>query len=99
MRKSAKRLAVQVSLSAIVAVATPAVAAGLVAGTSVALETSNTAIGSTIYPKNDSATTDGNTATETATHGPARLSALAGTDREAWNSARAVHMNFVRKPH
>ena len=93
------RFAMQFAISAIVAVTTPAVAAGLVAGTSAAMQSSNAAIGNAIY-----STSDGDTGTQPeappaqASHAPARLSVLAGNDDAAWKSAHSVHVIFTRKP-
>ena len=85
------------AISAVIAAATPAVAAGLVVGTSVAVQTGNAAIGGTIYPSDESA---GPTVPpQNATHGPARLSVLAGSDQAAWDSAHSVHVDFRRKAH
>jgi hypothetical protein len=96
-----KRFLAQFGISAVVALATPAVAAGLVAGTSVAMQTSNDAIGKAIYSTQDDSgmAAQRSPNAEQATHGPARLSALVGNDQAAWDSANSVHMNFTRKPH
>jgi hypothetical protein len=93
-----KRFAMQFAISALVAVATPAVAAGLVAGTSVAMQTSNTAIGSAIYSTSDN-DAGPQTDSQQASHAPARLSVLVGNDKAAWDSAHSVHVVFSRKPH
>ena len=92
----------QFAISAVVAVATPAIAAGLVAGTSVAMGTSGAAIGNTIYPGDEEApavATPIATAPIGATHGPARLNVLVGNDQSAWDSVHSVHVNFSHKPH
>jgi hypothetical protein len=87
----------QFGISAIVALTTPAVAAGLVAGTSVAVQTSNAAIGDAIYSTQDDAAPPA--ATAEATHGPARLSVLVGNDQAAWDSAHSVHVSFSHPKH
>jgi len=92
------RFAMRFAISALVAVATPAVAAGLVAGTSVAMQTSNAAIGNAIYSTSDS-DAGPQADSQEASHAPARLSALVGNDKAAWDSARSVHVIFTRKPH
>jgi hypothetical protein len=92
-----KRLLMQFAISALVAVATPAVAAGLVAGTSAAMEAANNQINPTIV-----STADGDVAAPQiqpgiATHAPAKLSVLAGHDDAAWASAHSVHVDFHHK--
>jgi hypothetical protein len=92
-----KRFAMQFAISALVAVATPAVAAGLVAGTSVAMQTGNAAIGNAIYSTSDS-DAGPQADPQQASHAPARLSVLVGNDKAAWESAHSVHVIFSRKP-
>lgn len=94
-----KRFAMQFTISALVAVATPAVAAGLVAGTSVAMQTSNAAIGNAIYSTSDADAGPQTDSQQGASHAPARLSVLVGNDKAAWDSAHSVHVVFTRKPH
>lgn len=91
------RFAMQFAISALVAVATPAVAAGLVAGTSVAMQTSNAAIGNAIYSTSD-ADAGPQADTSQASHAPARLSVLVGNDKAAWDSAHSVHVVFAHQP-
>jgi hypothetical protein len=95
-----KRFWMRFAISTAVAVATPAVAAGLVAGTSVAIQTSSDAVNQTIYSTQDDggAASAPNPASVEATHGPARLTALVGNDQAAWDSAHSVHVTFTRKP-
>lgn len=94
------RFAMQLTISAIVAITTPAVAAGLVAGTSVAMQSRNTAINNAIYSTADSdAGAAADSAPVQASHAPTRLSVLVGNDKAAWESARSVHVIFTRKPH
>ncbi len=95
-----KRFAVQFAISALVAVGTPAVAAGLVAGTSVAMQSSNAVLNRAIYSTNDSDTgAQADSVPAQASHPPARLSALVGNDQAAWDSAHSVHVIFPHKPH
>ncbi len=97
---SKNRFAMQFAISAIVAVTTPAVAAGLVAGTSVAMQSGNAAISNAIY-----STADGDTGAQAgpvptqASHAPARLSVLVGNDKASWDSAHSVHVIFTRRSH
>jgi hypothetical protein len=92
------RFAKQFAISAIVAVTTPAVAAGLVAGTSVAMQNSN--LRGDIYSITDNdAGPQADDASKQASHAPARLTVLVGNDKAAWDSARSVHVDFSRKPH
>ena len=94
------RFAVQLAISALVALAKPAVAAGLVAGTSVAMQSGNAAIDHAIFSTADSdAGTQPDAASAEASHAPTRLSVLVGNDKAAWESARSVHVIFIRKPH
>ena len=94
------RFAMQFAISAIVAVTTPAVAAGLVAGTSVAMQSGSAAVNNAIYPATEGdAGTQADAAPGQASHAPARLSILVGNDDAAWKSAHSVHVNFTRKPH
>jgi hypothetical protein len=99
MMSGKRRFLMQFAISAVVALATPAVAAGLVAGTSVAMQSSNMAIGNAIYPTQDDASAPVPQAYSQATHGPARLSVLAGNDQAAWDNAHSVHVNFSRPKH
>jgi hypothetical protein len=90
----------QFAISAIVAVATPAVAAGLVAGTSVAMQSGNAAINNAIYSTADSDSgAQADAVPKEASHAPARLSILVGNDKAAWESAHSVHVDFSHKPH
>ena len=91
------RFVKQFAISAIVAVTTPAVAAGLVAGTSVAMQNSNLA--SAVYSTTDDVgSPPADDASKQASHAPMRLSVLAGNDKAAWDSAHSVHVNFSHKP-
>ncbi|HEX3675483.1 MAG TPA: hypothetical protein VHU87_14530 [Rhizomicrobium sp.] len=95
MTNKFRRILMQLAISATVAIATPALAAGLVEGVSAA--TSTVAGANTILPDD----TGGGSATlaaapadsHVATHAPLRLSALAGEDDAAWADARSVHRN------
>jgi hypothetical protein len=90
----------QFGISAVVALATPAVAAGLVAGTSVAMQSGDTAIDNAIYSTADGdSSAPADSGSKQASHAPARLSVLVGNDDAAWRSAHSVHVIFTRKPH
>jgi hypothetical protein len=88
-------------ISSVVAAATPALAAGLVAGTASAVK-----VVADAGPMSRNANVDADMqagASETtvadfsATNGPRRLSPLAGTDEQAWSSARDVHVRSVAR--
>jgi hypothetical protein len=90
----------QLTISALVAVATPALAAGLMTGVSATGSASDVVLTPTI------ATSDAGAGAPVsadpsllvvASHGPARLSALAGDDDAAWSSAHAVHVEFAKR--
>jgi hypothetical protein len=93
MTSKFRRTLMQLAISAAVAVATPAVAAGLVEGVSAA--TNTVADANSILPTD----TDGGSSTpaaapadsHVATRAPLRLSALAGEDDAAWADAKSVH--------
>jgi hypothetical protein len=96
MGRTGQRFLVHLAFSAAAAIVTPAMAAGLVAGASAGTQ----AIGSAIYPsENDGgAATDADSSPQVATHAPAKLSLLAGNGKEAWESVRAVRVDFRRHP-
>jgi hypothetical protein len=85
-----------VLLSSIVAVVTPALAAGLVAGTADAVKVVADAGPISALPiaaaPNAAADDD---IQQPATAEPKRLSALTGRDDEAWASAQDVHLRVV----
>lgn len=98
MGRRGQRFFAHFALSAVAAVVTPAMAAGLVAGASAGTQ----AISSAIYPSGDSpgAGINADTSPYVATHEPAKLSVLVGNDKDAWTSAHSVHVDFRRaKPH
>jgi hypothetical protein len=84
--RSFKRHAAQFAISAALAAVTPAAAAGLVEGVSVAATTVDQA---GVVPVADT----GNLPQpeKVATHEPARLSPLAGNDKTARDSAKSIH--------
>ena len=86
---------------ALTVIATPTVAAGLIASTSAAAEAGTETIGHAIYPKEYPVgpAINSDSSPFIATHGPAKLSVLAGNDEAAWESAHSVHVDFRRKPH
>jgi hypothetical protein len=87
-------------ISSIAAAATPALAAGLVAGTASAVKVVADA---GPMSRNVSADADMQAGASestmasdfSATSGPRRLSPLAGSDEQAWSSARDVHVRSV----
>ncbi len=101
MGNKAQKFLIHLAISAVVAAATPAIAAGLVTGASMAATAGETDNASTIVGSD--AMSGGSINSETspviATHGPARLSALAGTDDKAWASAHEVHVVPPAKKH
>ena len=100
MGKAGQKFIIRFTISAMVAIATPALAAGLVAGASVAASAGGEAIDTAVYPAASAATPDINSDTSpfVATRDPARLSALAGNDDIARDSVHSVHVNFARRP-
>jgi len=100
MRDSSKRFFMQLSISMFAALATPALAAGLVAGTgqAVALANDDAVASDVSYSPQASAPAASQTIANYATHGPTRLSPLAGSDKAAWESAHAVHVQFKHAP-
>lgn len=98
MRESSKRFLTHLSISALAAVATPAIAAGLVVGTQQAVSVADSdPLGTTSYAPTDIAPAASDVRENYATHAPTRLSPLAGTDKQAWESAHAVHVRFEHK--
>jgi len=94
MNAKYRRLSMQLAISAAVAIVTPAAAAGLVEGVSVAATTmaDATAPNQTVYQ--DPGAAAAKNTVPVATHAPTRLSTLAGNDDAAW--ADAGHA--ARKP-
>ena len=82
MNKSRHRFAIQFAISALVALATPAVAAGLVEGVSATAAT--VADATQPLPLDDAATG------HVATHGPARLSVLVGHGDLSYQNVGAI---------
>jgi len=95
-----KKFLMRFSISALVAVATPAFAAALLTGASAAMQSGNTAIGGAIDSTSDNdAAAQPDPAPAQASHAPARLSVLVGNDDAAWQSAHSVHVTFTHTPH
>jgi len=88
--RSFKRHAAQFAISAALAAVTPAAAAGLVEGVSVAATTVDQA-GAVPVSLTDTDSVPASQPDKLATHEPARLSPLAGIDKTAWDSAKSVH--------
>jgi hypothetical protein len=99
MGRTGQKFFMQVAISAAVAIATPAIAASLVVGTSAAASAGTETIGS-VYPTDDGAAPAINSDAPPfiATHGPTKLSVLVGNDEAAWDSAHSVHVDFRRHP-
>ncbi len=91
-----RKFLLQLAISTVAAIVTPAMAAGLVPGASAGAE----AVGSTMYPSDDAVgpAVNVDTSPYIATHGPAKLSVLVGNDKAAWESAHSVHVDFRRRP-
>lgn len=96
MGRRGQKFFAHLAISAVAAIVTPAMAAGLVAGASAGTQ----ALSSAIYPSNDPAGSAINTDTSPyiATHEPAKLSVLVGNDAAAIASAHSVHVDFRRSP-
>jgi hypothetical protein len=101
MGRTGQKFLFHLAISAVAAVTTPAIAAGLMAGTSAAASTDAAAVSSAIYSADEAAGASVNSDPSpfVATHGPAKLSVLVGNDQAAWESAHSVHVDFRRKPH
>ncbi|MBS0272942.1 MAG: hypothetical protein JSR55_00770 [Proteobacteria bacterium] len=95
------KLLFHLAISANFAVATPAIAAGLTAGTSAPASAKVAAVRSAIYSAGEKmeGSIHSDASPFIATHGPAKLSVLVGNDQAAWESAHSVHVDFHRKPH
>lgn len=98
MGKAGQRFLTQLAVSAIVAIATPALAAALVVGASEAASAGSEGMNGAINPPVEAADINSGASPYIATHGPARLSALAGNDEVARQSVRSVHVSFARHP-
>ena len=102
MGRRGQKFFIRLAISAGVAIASPALAAGLVVGTSAAASAGVDGLGNAIYPADASADTAdiSDSSPAVATHGPTKLTVLAGNDAAAWASAHSVHVEFAkRKPH
>jgi hypothetical protein len=100
MGRTGQRFLFQVAVSAVVAIATPAMAAGVLAGASAAASAGTETIGAAIY-QTDEMGSDINSDSSPfiATRAPAKLSVLVGNDKAAWDSAHSVHIDFRKRPH
>ena len=100
MGRTGQRFLVQLAVSAIVAIATPAIAAGVLAGASAAASADTETIRTAIYPADEVVgdTINSDSSPLIATHAPAKLSVLVGNDQAAWDSAHSVHVDFRRHP-
>lgn len=96
MGRRGQKFLTHLAFSAIAAVITPAMAAGLVAGASAGTE----AIGNALYPSDSdiAAAAGAESSVPVATHAPTKLSVLSGNDKEAWASVHAIHVDFRRHP-
>lgn len=101
MGGTGRRFLFHLAISAVVAVATPAIAAGLMAGPSAAASADTETVSNAIYSTEDAvgASINSDPSRFVATHGPAKLSVLVGNDQAAWESAHSVHVDFRRNPH
>lgn len=99
MGRVGQRFFMRLAISAVAAVATPAIAAGLVTGASVATSAGSDAISSAVGTTDDAVGSNVDESPTVATHGPAQLSVLAGNDEEAWKSVHSVHVVFPHRPH
>lgn len=96
MGRKNRRLIIHFTLSALAAIVTPAMAAGLVAGASAGTQ----ALTGAIYPSDDIAGSaiGADASPYVATHEPTKLSVLVGNDAAARASAHSVHVDFRRSP-
>jgi|GEM_PF-1840375 len=103
MLRIGKKFLIQIGISAFVAVATPALAAGVMAATvMVSASDSDSAMPGTPAYAPDMAAGGSDRITDQpqrATHAPTRLSILAGNDKAAWDSANSVHVARPSKTH
>lgn len=101
MGRVGQKFMMRLAISAVAAVATPAIAAGLVTGASVATSAGSDALSSAVGTAGDLAatTTDADEALNVATHAPVQLSVLAGNGDNAWKSVHSVHVVFPHRPH
>jgi len=100
MGRTGQKFLLHLAISAVVAVATPAIAVGFMASTSAAASADTPTVSNAIYSTDDEVGTSINSdpSPSIATHGPAKLSVLVGNDKAAWESAHSVHVDFRRKP-
>ncbi len=98
MRSRLRKFSRAILFSSCVAIATPALAAGLVTGTAAAVKI--VADANPVAGTEPAETSAGTPADQSATSTePRRLSDLAGSDQRAWHSARDVHPRLsTRKP-
>lgn len=94
MGRRGQKFLTHLAFSAIAAVVTPAMAAGLVEGASAGTE----AIGNALYPSDSDIAAAAESSAPVATHAPTKLSVLSGNDKEAWASVHAIHVDFRRHP-
>lgn len=99
MGRVGQKFFMRLALSAVAAVATPAIAAGLVTGASVATSAGTDAISSVVGTDGGDIAGPQDQSANVATHGPAQLSVLAGNGNEAWQSVHSVHVVFPHRPH
>jgi hypothetical protein len=85
-----------ITISALAAVVTPALGAGVVAGTAKAVQVVADA-STPVRLQTDSNTTEDARGDSAVSAGPRRLSALAGTDDRAWDNAKSVHVHLFAK--
>jgi hypothetical protein len=91
------KFAKAIIISAFAAVVTPALGAGVVAGTAKAVQVVADASTPARLQAVDSNTADDARDDSGVSAGPRRLSPLAGTDDRAWNNAKSVHVHLFAK--
>jgi hypothetical protein len=98
MKTTLRRTLMQFAISAAVATVTPALAAGMVEGVSAAATTVSDAAmpNQQIAPTGDAGGTSQPADSRIATHGPTRLTALAGNDETAWADAKQASRHARR---
>lgn len=100
MGRKGQRFLIHLAVSAAVAIVTPAIAAGVLAGTSAAASADTETISAAIYQTDEIAgqSINSDSSPFIATHAPAKLSVLVGNDKAAWESAHSVHVDFRHRP-
>jgi len=95
VRSNVRKLSKAILISSFAAVMTPALGAGMVAGTASAVQV--VADASTPAKILDADEQSGDMQASDDNSGPRRLSPLAGNDQRAWSNAKSIHPRLFRK--